>query len=190
MDPTLPDNAIYIPSSSSCTPQGCPAGSIATINNECIAADAGKLCLLKGAAAADSDQSGSDSSSSAGSTSKNRCANAGSTAAAGATRNASLGGAILELISSEISSSGCSPDVSELSDWLQGKHTYMGFNFTEIAGPSSNNEQASGVQWQVIGSLEGSNLGAWRICGLAHGGPGPQPGLTLTGTALSKFSKD
>jgi hypothetical protein len=153
------------------------------MRNECIAADAGTLCVAKAAAADAAEGTAASGGSTSSSTVGTSCSGQSSTAAAG---SAPLGGAILEMLSSEISKPSCAAEVAELSGWLQGKSTYMGFNFTNIAAPQSNNEQASGVQWQVIGSLEGSNLQSWPICGNAHGGPGPQRGLTLMGTALGK----
>ena len=165
-NPSLPDNAIYN-EGTSCTPQECPTGSIATVNNECIAGDSRKLCVAKSAASAPSSSS--------------RCSAWDSSAAP-------LGGAILQLLSSETSRPGCNSDVAQLAEWLQGKSTYMGFNLTGVKEPTSRNEGSAGVQWQLLGSLEGSGLGTWTICGLAHGGPSPQAGLTLEGTALSKYS--
>ena len=109
-------------------------------------------------------------------------------AAGTAAADAALGGAVLELLSSDTSKPACKAEVAPLAEWLQGNKTYMGFNFTGIAGPNTNHEGSAGVQWQVLGSLEGSNLSSWPYCGAAHGGPGPQPGLTLKGTALSEWS--
>ena len=152
----------------SCNGQDCPKGTFATINNECVGAKSGTLCVAKSLAPAAASAKGpvcpSDPSSG----------------------KAVLGGAILQLLSSDTSKPGCKEKVAPLAKWLKGKSTYMGFNLTETDYPS-NNDQATGVQWQVLGSLEGSYLGSWPICGNAHGGPGPQPGLTVTGTALGEL---
>lgn len=44
-----------------------------------------------------------------------------------------------------------------------------------------------GLQWQALGSLNGSNVMSYPICGNAHGGPGPQRMLTQgRGTVLGE----
>jgi hypothetical protein len=162
-----PTTKIY---DASCKAQDCPKGTFATVNNECIGGKSGQLCVAKSLAPA------------AGGSSANKvqpCTADPSSA------KAVFGGAIMQLLSSDTSKPGCKAAVGPLAKWLEGKRTYMGFNLTETY--PSNNGGDTGVQWQVLGSLEGSNLGSWPICGNAHGGPGPQPGLTVTGTALGEW---
>jgi hypothetical protein len=44
-----------------------------------------------------------------------------------------------------------------------------------------------GLQWQALGSLDGSNLRSYPNCGNAHGGPGPQKMFTQgRGTVLGE----
>jgi hypothetical protein len=155
----------------------CPQGTFPTTNNECIGGNSGKLCVAKSLAPPDGPAAKGPICSADPSSGK-----------------AVFGGAILQLLSSNTNKPGCKARVAPLAKWLQGKSTYMGFNLTVPYPNYRYNDGTTGVQWQVLGSLEGSNLGELAIrwwegqgCGNDHSDgvpPGPQPGLSVAGTAL------
>jgi hypothetical protein len=154
-----------------CTKVACPNGTVATPYNECLAAQNGNLCVA------------------ASPTGRNTCKTKSEASTMNNTKTEGWGGAVLQLEWADTSAAVCSTGVQQLATWLSKTPTWMGFNYTqkdESAGyywPEINS-----LQWQPLGSLNGSNFRGYPRCsGFAHGGSDGASMLTFgEGTALGK----
>lgn len=167
--PTFGQNVIYN-NGQACDMAVCPNGTVSSPNNECLAAQNGNLCVAVSAAGSTTCKAKAESSMSKD------------------TQTGGWGGAVLQLDSADTSAAVCSTGVKQLAAWLGGRQTWLGFNFTQWGAnfaPGGYYAPIYGLQWQALGSLNGSNLMSYPICGNAHGGPGPQKMLTQgRGTVL------
>jgi hypothetical protein len=149
-------------SEQACDATACPNGTVATPNNDCLAAQNGNLCVAASAAGRTTCKTKAEASINAD------------------TKTEGWGGAVLKLEWSDTSAAVCSTGVKQLAAWLSNTSTWMGFNYTQQgADEGYYGRDIDGLQWQALGSLEGSNLRSYPRCGgNALGGLGPQPMLT------------
>jgi hypothetical protein len=158
---SLPSNGynVIYKNGQACDAEACPTGTVASPNNECFAAQNGNLCVGVSATGSITCKTKADSSMN------------------NSTEQASWGGAVLRLEWSDTSAAVCSTGVKQLEAWLTGRSTWMGFDLTQYAS-RDDSYYAMGLQWQAMGTLNGSNLRSHARCGNALGGLGPQRALT------------
>jgi hypothetical protein len=111
--PTSGENVIF-KNGPACDVAVCPNGTVATPNNECLAAQNGDLCVAVSAAGSATCKTKAESSMTAGS------------------KTGGWGGAVLQLESADTSAAVCSTGVKQLATWLGGKQTWLGLNFTNV----------------------------------------------------------
>jgi hypothetical protein len=111
--PTWGQNVIF-KNGQACDVAVCPNGTVASPNNECLAAQNGNLCVAVSAAGSTTCKSKAESSLSDSS------------------KTAGWGGAVLQLESSDTSAAVCNTGVKQLAAWLANRQTWLGFNFTQV----------------------------------------------------------
>jgi hypothetical protein len=153
----------------SCDVEVCPNGTVASPNNECLAAQNGNLCVAVSAVGTPTCKTKAEASTNMDS------------------KTEGWGGAVLQLESADMSAAVCSTGVQQLAAWLANRQTWMGFNYTQW-GANEGYPWAgsiSGLQWHVLGSDNGSNFRSHLRCsGNALAGYGPRSSLTHGGGTI------
>jgi hypothetical protein len=166
---TTSSNIIY-KNGASCDVEVCPNGTVATPNNECLAAQNGELCIALSAAGNPTCKTKAEASTNMES------------------KTEAWGGAVLKLESANMSAAVCNTGVKQLAAWLSKRQTWMGFNYTQWGAERGWPIYIDGLQWNVLGTINGSNFRNHPRCsGNALGGYGPQRSLTHgSGTVLGE----
>jgi hypothetical protein len=154
-----------------CDVEVCPNGTVATPNNECLAAQNGDLCVALSVAGNPACKTKAEASTNMES------------------KTEAWGGAVLKLESANMSAAVCSTGAKQLAAWLSKRQTWMGFNYTQWGAECGWPIYIDGLQWHVLGAINGSNFRNHPRCsGNAHAGYGPQRLLTHgSGTVLGEY---
>jgi hypothetical protein len=111
--PTFGQNVIY-KNGQACDVAVCPNGTVASPNNECLAAQNGNLCVAVSVTGSTTCKAKAESSMSKDA------------------KTEGWGGAVLQLDSADTSAAVCSTGVKQLAAWLGSRQTWLGFNFTQV----------------------------------------------------------